>query len=154
MPFKRISVVAGLSLFLAAPVLAEGDSAAGETVFGKCKSCHAIVADDETVIQKGGKIGPNLFAIIGRTAGTYPEFKYGDDMIAAGAAGLVWDDVSFLAYVQDPKAFLQDFLQNDSAKTKMTFKLTKGGEDLLAYLAGLSGADGVADEDPEATETE
>ncbi len=123
---------------LATPALAEGDIAEGENVFGKCKTCHAIVAEDETVIQKGGKIGPNLFAVIGRQAGTYPEFKYGDDMVAAGVAGLVWDETTFLGYVENPKEFLQEFLQSDTAKTRMTLKLAKGGADVLAYLVSVA----------------
>ena len=50
----------------------------------------------------------NLFGLPGRAAGTYPDFKYGDSIVAAGAAGLVWDKESFEAYVADPNAFLKE----------------------------------------------
>jgi len=59
-------------LMTAGPALAgghaSGDAAAGEAVFKKCKACHAIVADDGTVIVKGGKNAPNLYGIYDRQA--------------------------------------------------------------------------------------
>lgn len=128
------TVVFGL---LAAPVFAEGDAAKGEKTFKKCKACHAIVDDAGEVIVKGGKTGPNLYGIMGRTAGTYEGFKYGADLVAAGEAGLVWDADNFNEYAKDPKAFLKSTLDNTGAKSKMTFKLKKGGEDVAAYLASV-----------------
>jgi cytochrome c len=91
------------------------------------------------VIVKGGKTGPNLYGIAGRTAGTYEGFKYGDSIVAAGENGLVWDEESFVAYSQDPKAFLKDYLGETSAKSKMSFRLKKGGEDVYAYIVSVSG---------------
>ena len=66
-------------------------------IFNKCKTCHAITAADGTVIQKGGKVGPNLYGVVGRQAGTYPDFKYGPSMVAAGEKGLVWDEAKISA---------------------------------------------------------
>jgi cytochrome c len=140
-------VLAALGLAAAAPALASGDAAEGEKIFTKCKSCHMIVADDGTEIQKGGKTGPNLYGVIGRTAGTYPEFKYSDSMAAAGEAGLVWDEEQFTAYVQDPTAYLKAYLGDDKARGKMTFKLKDGMADIFAYLVSVgpaAAADGAA----------
>lgn len=131
------AVIAGL---LAVPAFAEGDPAAGEKEFNKCKSCHMVVADDGTEIVKGGKTGPNLWGIVGRTAGTYADFRYGDDLVAAGEAGLVWDEATFVEYVADPRAFLRTYLDDNKAKSKMSFKLRSGGEDVWAYLASVSPA--------------
>jgi cytochrome c len=120
---------------LAGPVFAAGDAAKGESDFKKCKACHSITAADGTAIQKGGKTGPDLFGVIGRTVGTLPDFKYGASIVAAGAAGKVWDEASLAAYVADPKAWLQEATGDAAAKSNMTFKLAKGGEDIAAYLA-------------------
>lgn len=49
---------------LAMPALAQ-DAAKGEKEFNKCKACHMIASDSETIV-KGGKIGPNLHGVIGR----------------------------------------------------------------------------------------
>lgn len=131
---KHLMTVAALSLF-AAPALAEGDAAKGEKGFNKCKACHMVVSDTGEVIIKGGKTGPNLWGVVGRTAGTAEGYRYGDDLIAAGEAGLIWDEASFVAYTEDPRKFLRDFNDDKSAKSKMTFKLRKGGEDIYAFLA-------------------
>ncbi|MCV2873362.1 c-type cytochrome [Defluviimonas sp. WL0050] len=125
------------ALTLAGPALAEGDAAKGESDFKKCKACHMIVADDGTEIQKGGKTGPNLYGVIGRAVGS-ADFKYGDALVAIGEGGLVWDEAELAAYVTDPKAWVQDKSGDAAAKSKMTFKLTKGQEDMAAYLASVS----------------
>ncbi|MBD3788265.1 MAG: cytochrome C [Sphingomonadales bacterium] len=132
----KISLIATLAalapLAFAAPSLAQ-DAAAGEKIFAKCKACHAITAPDGTSIVKGGKVGPNLYGIVGRPAASYPDFKYGDGILAAAAAGLVWDEALITEYVVDPTAFIDT--HGGSGKSKMTFKLAKGGEDVAAYLA-------------------
>ena len=133
---KKTLTLAFALLALAAPAFA-GDAAKGEADFKKCKACHAIIAADGTEIVKGGKTGPNLFGVIGRQIGSVADFKYGEAIVAAGADGSVWDEASLAAYVADPAAWLQTKTGDASAKSKMTFKLAKGGEDMAAYLATL-----------------
>ena len=116
-----------------------GDAAAGEDVFKKCKACH-MIADGENVIYKGGKSAPNLYGIIGRTAGTVEGFDYKPSIEAAGEAGLVWDEANLAEYVADPKKFLQTYLDDKGAKSGMSFKLRKGGEDVAAYLKSVGPA--------------
>lgn len=136
----KFSLIAGLALAtLAAPAFA-GDAAKGENEFKKCKACHSIVADDGTAIVKGGKVGPNLYGVIGRQIGSVPDFKYGDSIVAAGADGTQWDEAALAAYVADPTAWLKTKLGADDAKSAMSFKLAKGGEDVAAYLASLKPA--------------
>jgi cytochrome c len=135
------TLVAIAALSFSAPAFADGhstgDAEAGAKTFKKCKSCHMIVADDGEVILKGGRSGPNLYGVIGMTAGTVEGFKYSKDLMAAGEAGLVWDEALLATWAQDPKAFLKDYLDNSKAKSKMSFKLKKGGEDVAAYLASV-----------------
>jgi cytochrome c len=135
------TLIAIAALSFSVPAFADGhstgDAEAGAKTFKKCKSCHMIVADDGEVILKGGKSGPNLYGVIGMTAGTSEGFKYSKDLMAAGEAGLVWDEELLATWVQDPKAFLKDYLDNSKAKSKMSFKLKKGGEDVAAYLASV-----------------
>ena len=134
---SKITLLAAIStVALAAPALA-GDPAAGEAVFKKCKACHMIVAPDGTEIQKGGKTGPNLYGVVGRAVASDPDFKYGGSIKAVGATGAVWDEAMIAAYVADPTAWLKTTLADDGAKSKMTFKLPSGGEDIAAYLASV-----------------
>ncbi len=134
---KALLTVTATLLAFSAPAFAEGDIAKGEKAFKKCKACHVITDDEGTVIYKGGKTGPNLYGIIGRVAGTYEGFKYGKSMIAAGEGGLIWDEDTLAAFVADPKAFLKEVTGEGGAKSKMSFKLKKGGEDVAAYLASV-----------------
>lgn len=121
-------------LALAAPAQA-GDAAAGETTFARCKSCHMIVSPGGDVVVKGGRTGPNLWGIMGRTAGTVDGFRYGPSLVAAGDAGLVWDEASLAEYVTDPRAYLRARLDDPKAKSRMAFKLRRGGADVAAFLA-------------------
>ena len=126
-----------LLMLSASPVLAAGDAAVGEKTFKKCQACHAIIKDDGTVVVKGGKVGPSLFGLMGRVIGS-SDFAYGDSIKALGATGLPWDAALLGEYLADPTAFLQKNLSDPAAKSKMTFKLTKGAEDIAAYLASTT----------------
>lgn len=134
---NRILTATFALLALAAPAFAAGDAAKGEADFKKCKACHMIVADDGTEIMKGGKTGPNLYGVIGRKVGGVEGFKYGESILAVGAKGVIWDEAQLAAYVADPGKWLKEQTGDPAAKSKMTFRLAKGGEDMAAYLASV-----------------
>ncbi len=123
---------------LAAPALAEGDAEAGEAAFRQCAACHMIADDAGETIVKGGKTGPNLYGVVGRTAGSVEDFNYSDLIVAAGEKGLEWDEESFAGYVQDPTPWLKEYTGEDG-RGKMTFKLRKEEQaaDIWAYLASV-----------------
>jgi cytochrome c len=131
---------------LAAPAFADGhasgDPEAGEKALGKCKACHMVASEDETFF-KGGKTGPNLYGLPGRTAGTDEGFKrYKKSIVALGETGFTWTEADFVAYVADPTKFLKEKLDDSKARSGMTFKL-KSEEDALniwAYIASVSPA--------------
>jgi len=126
------------SAAFATPLLAAGDAAKGEADFKKCKACHSITGADGTDIVKGGKVGPNLFGVVGRAAGSVEGFSYSNVMKEAGEKGLVWTEESLIAYLPDPSKFLEETSGDSSGKSKMSFKLPKGAEDMAAYLASFS----------------
>jgi cytochrome c len=98
------------------------DAAAGEKVFAKCKACH--VADKDQ-----NKVGPSLKGVIGRTAGTHPNFKYSPAMVEAGKGGLVWDDAKLTEYLRDPKGMIKG--------GKMAFPGLKKDDELANVIAYL-----------------
>lgn len=110
--------------------LAEGDAAKGEKVFKKCKACHTI--------KDGGKnrVGPNLFGVVGRKAGSAPKYKYSKSYPAAGENGLTWNEDELLEYLTDPKTYIKKATGDNKARSKMAFKLKKEKDrkDVIAYL--------------------
>ncbi|WP_435140807.1 c-type cytochrome [Pseudopelagicola sp. nBUS_19] len=134
---KLIIASAATMLALAAPAIAEGDVGKGEKGFKKCKSCHSVISPDGEAIVKGGKTGPNLYGVIGRVAGS-EDFKYGSGLKEAAEAGFVWTEDTLAEYTKDPKKWLGK--NGFAKKSKMSFKLKKGGEDVAAWLASVAPA--------------
>ncbi len=96
---------------------------------------------DGNTIAKGGKTGPNLWGLVGRAAGTQEGFsRYKDAIVTAGETGLVWDEANFAGYVADPTKFLRAFLDDNTARSGMTFKLRKKEDavNIWAYIASVS----------------
>ncbi|MCW2247130.1 cytochrome c [Azospirillum fermentarium] len=89
------TIVAGLAL--TAMGAQAGDAAAGKEVFKVCAACH-------TVEQGKNKVGPSLFGVVGRTAGTIDGFKYSKPMMEKQAAGYAWTEDNLKAYIINPKA--------------------------------------------------
>ncbi len=117
-------LTAALALAFAAAVgsgtaLAEGDAAAGEKLFKKCKVCHSFDPGKK-------KIGPHLMGVVGRKSGSVEGYKYSKAM---AAADITWDEANLDKFLTKPKAFLK--------KTKMSFgglKKESQRADLIAYL--------------------
>ena len=63
--------------------------------FAMCGVCHKIGAGEKSTL------GPNLFGIGGRKAGTLPGYAYSPAMKAAKFA---WTRDKLIAYVTDPRA--------------------------------------------------
>lgn len=146
----KTTIVAAATLALsslAAPAFADGhtvasgDAAAGEKAFRQCQSCHVVQdADGNTLAGRAAKTGPNLYGIAGATAGKVEGFGYSDGHVAAGDAGLVFDEASFVAYVQDPTAKIREVSGDSSARSKMSFRVRKEEDavNLYAYIKSLS----------------
>ena len=69
------------------------DATQGKAVFARCQICH--------VAAKGAKptIGPNLFGVVGRKAGSTAGFAYSPAM---KAAGFDWSPQKLDAYLKAP----------------------------------------------------
>lgn len=103
MKTTRIFAV-GLALaiaFVSGAARAEGDAAAGEKVFARCKSCHTA--------DKGGphRVGPNLFGTVGKKCGSTDFPRYSAGMKACAAKGGMWDDASLSGYIPDAAGYLE-----------------------------------------------
>ncbi|MDG2405123.1 MAG: c-type cytochrome [Paracoccaceae bacterium] len=109
----------------------------GEKIFKKCISCHAVITPDGDILRRGGRAGPNLYAVIGRPAAS-TEFRYSKALKAAGAAGLIWSPETLADFVKDPSAYLKVQSGNKKARSKMSYRLKKGAADVAAYLETIT----------------
>lgn len=116
----KLAFAAAALIGLAAPAMA-ADAANGEKVFKQqCGACHSIVAG------KNG-VGPSLFGIVGRTAGSVDGFHYS---AANKGSGIVWTEDKLDPYIESPKTVVPG--------TTMPYPGLKDAEkraDLVAYLA-------------------
>ena len=85
-------------------LLAMGDLVHGEKVFKKCSACHQIAIDGKNMI------GPNLWSVIGRTAGSISDYKYSKAMVAYAKE---WTFEEMNSYLIKPQAYVKG--------TKMAF---------------------------------
>jgi cytochrome c len=119
--------LAGAGLLASMGVAMAQDAAAGEKVFAKCKICHQI--------GEGAKnmVGPVLNGVVGRKAGSYPDYHYSD---ANKNSGITWDEATLKEYLRDPKAKVPG--------TKMVFPGLKSDDDIANVIAYLKqfGPDG------------
>lgn len=99
--FTSALVVVGLaasalaSAAMAAPP--KGDPVLGKKVFMRCIACHAVTP------SAGVKMGPNLAGVVGRKAGTAPNFKYS---AAMKKANLKWDETTLDKWLTKPSTLV------------------------------------------------
>jgi len=121
---KIVAAVAVLAVAgMAGAALVEGDAAAGEKVFRKCKACHAVGDGAKN------KVGPMLNGIVDNEIASIDGFKYSKAFLAKKAEGLVWTVEVLDSYLTKPKKFIPG--------TKMSYAgLKKEGDraNVIAYL--------------------
>ena len=117
---------------IATPALAQdfsgGVAADGKAVFARCSGCHAVGEG------AAHKTGPHLNDLIGRVAGSLPDYKYSEAMIDAGKNGLAWTGEALWTFLSNPRETVP--------ANKMAFSGIKDPAelaDLIAYLAIQTG---------------
>jgi cytochrome c len=117
------TVIAGLLLVGSSTAALAADPAAGPKIFkAQCAICHTVVAGEN-------RIGPTLYGVIGRPAGSVPGFNYTADH---KKLGITWDAANLDKYLTNPRAMVPD--------TSMVYAGLKDDTqraDLVAYLETL-----------------
>ena len=98
-------------------LFASTSAADGAKVFKKCAACHSI--------NQGGsnKIGPALWGVLGRKAGSISDYKYSKAMAAYGKA---WSFDEMNSFLIKPKDWIKG--------TKMSFAGLKNEKDRAAVI--------------------
>lgn len=109
-------------VFGSQPVAAADLDKGRATFRSACSSCH--VADSDSNI-----FGPHLKGVVGRAAGSVPDYIYSPAMREAGEKGLVWDEATLAAFLSSPSKTVPG--------TRMRFFgfwFSSQIEDVIAYL--------------------
>ena len=96
------------------------DYARGRRTFKLCQACHT------TAEGAGALVGPNLYGLFGREAGTAEGFAYSD---ALKAADFAWTPEKVDHWLENPQTFLKG--------NRMTFAGVRRPEDRTAVIAYL-----------------
>jgi cytochrome c len=90
----RPPIAAGLiALTAAGAALAQPATMTAPADFAVCSACH------ESTAKAAPSLGPNLFGVGGRKAGSAPDFDYSDAM---KSSTVVWSADTLSAFVLDP----------------------------------------------------
>ena len=92
-------------------------AAEGAKVFKKCAACHSIAENG------GNKIGPALWGVLGRSAGSIPDYKYSKAMAAYGKN---WSFEEMNGFLIKPKDWIKG--------TKMSFAGLKNAKERAAVI--------------------
>ena len=98
-------------------LFASTSSADGAKIFKKCTACHSIAQDG------GNKIGPALWGVLGRKAGTVSDYKYSKSMVAYGKT---WSFEEMNGFLIKPKDWVKG--------TKMSFTGLKNPKERAAII--------------------
>ena len=84
--------LAAASVLLATPAVAQDD--AGQLMFNNaCRTCHVVKEGDN-------RLGPNLYRIVGRLAGSVDGYGYSS---ALDDADFVWDEETLDRFIANPE---------------------------------------------------
>ncbi len=81
-----------------AAMIAAADLKKGKTLFLQCRACHSLTPESEP-----GKIGPTLYGVVGRPAGSVEGFDYSD---AVKNSGKVWTPEEIDHWLEKPSEYL------------------------------------------------
>lgn len=102
----------------------------GAILYKRCKACHTLGEGERN------KVGPNLWQVFGKTAGTREDFNYSSAM---ANSGIVWTDETVSAYLENPAEYIPG--------NRMSFAGLRKEDDraaVIEYLRANTGAEPVA----------
>ena len=98
-------------------LFASTSAADGAKVFKKCLACHSVAKEGPN------KIGPNIFGVLNRRAGSVSNYKYSKAMLTYGK---VWSFEEINSFLAKPKDWIKG--------TKMSFAGLKNAKDRAAVI--------------------
>ena len=98
----------------------------GAIMYKRCRACHTLGEGERN------RVGPNLWQVFGKTAGSREDFNYSSAM---ANSGIVWTEDTISAYLEDPAEYIPG--------NRMSFAGLRKDEDraaVIEYLKANTGA--------------
>ena len=100
--FRILAALAIITLLSSTALSQEqrgADAASGQLAFNNaCRTCHTVKEGDN-------RLGPNLYKVLGRKAGSLPDYAYSSAM---RDAGFVWNRERLDQFIAEPDAVVRD----------------------------------------------
>ena len=122
--------VSAIACLLAAPgsqaqeLPSQASDALVQAFNNACRTCHTIRDGDN-------RLGPNLYRIVGRQAGSRPNYSYSEAM---KDAGFVWDEKTLARFIANP----DDLVPGNRMKPYGGLALDEATK-VVAYLVSITG---------------
>ena len=115
-------------VYLALPTFSaseDADGTSGQLVFNNvCRTCHSIREGDN-------RLGPHMRGIVGRKAGSLPNYSYSSAM---RGANFVWDDENLERFIANP----DETVPGNNMKPYGGLASVENRGELIAYLKTLT----------------
>ena len=107
----------------ALPQASQGtEDASGQQAFNNaCRTCHMVKEGDN-------RLGPNLYKIVGRKAGSLPDYAFSS---ALKEAGIVWDEEKLDRFIANP----DEVVPGNNMKPYGGLASSDDRKKIIAYLA-------------------
>ncbi|WOH64548.1 c-type cytochrome [Bradyrhizobium sp. BWA-3-5] len=106
----------------ALPQASNAEDASGQQAFNNaCRTCHIMREGDN-------RLGPNLHKVIGRKAGSLPEYAFSSAM---KEAGFVWDEEKLDRFIANP----EEVVPGNNMKPYGGLSSSEDRKKIIAFLA-------------------
>jgi cytochrome c len=103
----------------------DSDVASGQLVFNNaCRTCH-------TTNEGDNRLGPHLYKIVGRKAGSLPNYGYSSAM---KGADFIWDETNLDRFIANP----DEVVPGNNMKPYGGLALADDRANILAFLRSLT----------------
>jgi cytochrome c len=123
--YRTVVIAAVCAIYPTPSPSSSADVESGQLVFNNaCRTCHTTNKGDN-------RLGPNLYKIVGRKAGSLPNYAYSSAM---KGADFIWDEAKLNRFIANP----DEMVPGNSMKPYGGLASAEDRDKVIAFLRSLS----------------
>ena len=123
--YRTVVIAAVCAIYLTPSPSSSADVESGQLVFNNaCRTCHTTNKGDN-------RLGPHLYKIVGRKAGSLPNYAYSSAM---KGADFIWDEAKLNRFIANP----DEMVPGNSMKPYGGLASAEDRDKVIAFLRSLS----------------